>query len=809
MYISLNWLKDFIKLPAKIGVEEIANALTDHTVEIEGYTKQAEQFEKVVVGKVLSVEKHPNADRLRLAVVDVKSEKLNIVCGAPNLEVGQLVPVALIGAVLPGGLEIKESEIRGEKSCGMICAEDELGIGKSHDGIIVLDPKKAKPGQDFSAYLEADDTIFEVDNKSLSNRSDLLSHYGLARELSAIFEAPLKPYSDFLSPDLSFPEGREAKLEVKIEDIKACPRYLAVRVDNIKVEESPAWLKKRLVAIGQKPINNIVDLTNYVMLESGQPLHAFDSSLVSKIVVRRAHQGETIETLDEKERLLDKDDLVISDGREAIAVAGIMGGQKSGISLETTGIILESANFQAAAIRKTSQKLGLRTDASTRFEKALDPALAETAMMRILTVLLQVCPQAAINSVLVDIDHSDKTAKTIKLPLAWLNQKIGQEIPRAKVISSLRNLGFGVGADQEEELEVLIPSWRAAKDVAIKEDLVEEVLRIYGYNNIDSQLPVETLSLPERNEERLLERRLKAFLASKFGLFEVYNYSFVGSEQLKRLNIDFFNHLKLANPLSEVHNVLRQSLVPNLSLNIKNNQAKAEALGFFEFGSVFFNAPGDLSCGPESDETLPYQEKRLGLVLAGSGVDVFNQAKGQVASLLQELFGLEAEPVFSVVEEVPGWADQRYCTRVFFRGEDLGVVALMSKEVAANLNLKKEAAFAELNFDSLAKLAQAAAPLYREPARYPSLVRDLAFVVDEKILYNEIKGEIKNFDNLIEEVELFDAYSGNKLESGLKSLAFHLSFRAEDRTLQTEEVEALIAKLLSHLENRFDAKLRD
>lgn len=809
MYISLNWLKDFVKLPAKVGAEDIASSLTDRTVEIEGYVNQAEQFKRIVVGKVLSVEKHPNADRLRLAVVDVKTEKLNIVCGAPNLEVGQLVPVALIGAVLPGGLEIKETEIRGEKSHGMICAEDELGIGKNHDGIMVLDNKKAKPGQDFSTYLEADDVIFEVDNKSLSNRSDLLSHYGLARELSAIFEAPLRPYAEFLSPALSLPEGREAKLEVKVDDSKACPRYLAVRLDKIKVEESPAWLKKRLVAIGQKPINNIVDLTNYVMLESGQPLHAFDSALVKKIVVRRAHPGETIETLDEKERLLDKDDLVISDGLAAVAVAGIMGGQKSGISPETTSIILESANFQAAVVRKTSQKLGLRTDASTRFEKSLDPALTEIAMKRIITLILQVCPQAVISSVLVDIDHSDKMAKAIKLPLAWLNKKIGQEIPRPKVVSSLRNLGFSIDNDQEEVLEVSVPSWRAAKDVAIKEDLVEEVLRIYGYNNIESKLPVETLALPERNEERFLERRLKAFLAAKFGLFEVYNYSFVGSEQLKKLNIDFFNHLKLANPLSEVHNILRQSLVPNLALNIKNNQAKAETLGFFEFGRVFFNAPGDLSCGPGSAETLPYQEKRLGFAWASASVGVFGQAKGQIAALFQELFCLEALPIFLPIEEVPGWANSSYCAQISFRGEILGVVALVSKEAAVNLNLKKEAAFAELNFDSLAKLARVATPLYREPARYPSLVRDLAFVVDEKILYNEIKSEIENFDNLIEEVELFDAYSGNKLESGFKSLAFHLSFRAEDHTLQTEEVEALIAKLLNYLQNRFDAKLRD
>ena len=410
MYISLNWLKDFVKIPTKIKPEEIAAGLTSHTVEVEGLVKQEEQYKQVVVGQVLEVNKHPNADRLRVTLVDVKKKKLTIVCGAPNVAVGQFVPVALVGANLPNGLEIKESEIRGVKSEGMICAEDELGLGKNHEGIIVL-KENAKLGQLFADYLKANDIILEVDNKSLSNRPDLLSHYGLARELSAIFDSPLKPYEKFFNTKFTFLSAKENKLEIKVEDKKLCPRYTAVQIDNIKVLESPAWLKERLIAVGQRPINNIVDLTNYVMWECGQPLHAFDAAQVRKIVVRRATKGEVIETLDEKERILIESDLLITDGKKPLALAGIMGGRNSEINLATASLVLESANFLATSIRQTAQRLGLRTEASLRFEKSLDPNLTPLAVKRFLALLKETCPDLKIASALVDLNHAPDKKK--------------------------------------------------------------------------------------------------------------------------------------------------------------------------------------------------------------------------------------------------------------------------------------------------------------------------------------------------------------------------------------------------------------
>lgn len=809
MYISLNWLKDFVKIPAKLEAADIAKELTDHTVEVEGFINQAEQFNNIVVGKVLEVAKHPNADRLRLAVVDVKKEKLHIVCGAPNLAEGQLVPVALIGAVMPNGLEIKESEIRGEKSYGMICAEDELGIGESHEGILVLD-EKAKVGELFSKYLKADDIVLEIDNKSLSNRSDLLSHYGIARELGALFDLALKPYEKLAENNFKFLDGKDGKLEIKIEDKEACPRYMAVRIEGVEVKESPAWIKERLIAVNQHPINNIVDLTNYVMLECGQPMHAFDAAKVEKINVRHARKEEVLETLDGKERVLNEEDIVIGDGKNALAVAGIMGGKDSGISGETVAIIVESANFKAAAIRKTSQRLGLRTESSTRFEKSLDPALTELALFRFLTLLKEICPNMTISSALTDINSVKTEPKDIKLALDWLTKKIGQEISKDRVISILKNLGFKIADEKADVLDIAVPSWRAAKDVSIKEDLVEEVLRIYGYDNIESRLPVETLRLPEVNQERLIERKIKNILALKYGLSEVYNYSFVGEDQLKKLNIDFFNHLKIANPLSEIHTMPRQSLVPGLIGNIKTNQAKADFLGFFEFGSVFFNAPGNLKKETGSDEALPYQEKHLGLVLAANEGDLFLKLKGTVNNLMQNLLGYETETEFSAPAVIPGWADKNLAAKINVSGEEIGIIALVGKEAAGNVNLKKTVAVAEINFTVLSDLViNSPVAAFRELPKYPAVVRDLAFVVNEKILYNEIKKELVKFNPLIKEVELFDIYAGNKLAADEKSLAWHISFQSPERTLSSEEVDSIIAGLVKLLEDKFEARLRD
>jgi phenylalanyl-tRNA synthetase beta chain len=431
MYISFDWLKEFVKIPSKITPWILAEELTGHTVEVEKVINSAAQFDKVVVGKVLEATKHPNADRLRVTVVDIGSTKLNIVCGAPNVSVGQLVAVATVGAILPNGLEIKSTEIRGEKSEGMICAEDELGLGDNHEGIMVL-KDGAKIGEAFAKYLKAEGIVLEIDNKSLSNRPDLLNHYGIAREVAAIFDLAIKPYDNFF--DKKFDFTGKTELDIKVKDNDFCLRYQALRIEGIEVKESPDWLKERIIAINQRPINNIVDLTNYVMFDCGQPMHAFDAAKVKKIVVRRATKGENIETLDEKVRSLSVDDLLITDGENPIAIAGVMGGKNSGIDDKTTSLILESANFSAVSVRRSSQRTGLRTEASVRFEKSLDPALTEAGMYRFLTLLKKICPKMKISSALTDINNTKAEELFVSLILNGCSKKLDKKLPFLKLL---------------------------------------------------------------------------------------------------------------------------------------------------------------------------------------------------------------------------------------------------------------------------------------------------------------------------------------------------------------------------------------
>jgi len=805
MLLSLNWLKDFVKLPKGVSSEDLALRLSMHTVEVEGWSDQSVNFKGVIVGKVLEVDKHPNADRLRVTKVDIKKEILTIVCGAPNVAVGQLVPVATIGTILPNGLEIKESEIRGEKSSGMLCAEDELGLGTSHEGIMVLG-KKAKVGQNLSEYLDLDDIILEIDNKSLSNRSDLWGHYGMAREIGTIYDSQLKEYGSFLEPEII---EEKNKLEIKVEDKKLCPRYMALAVSGIKIEESPKWLKDRLVAIGLRPINNIVDITNYVMFETGQPLHAFDARKVKKIIVRLSKKDEHIETLDGKERELSEDMLVIASSDGPIAVAGVMGGVGSSISDDTTEIIIEAANFEAVSIRKTSGKLGLRTDASMRYEKSLDPNLTETGLRRAYALIKTICKNAEVNSAITDISNFLVNQGPISLSINWINEKIGQELPKKQILNILERLGFTVVED-DDILSVTVPTWRAAKDVSVKEDVLEEIMRIYGYDNIATASPVVTLNIPEIILERSLEKKIKNILSGNTSLNETYNYSFVGESQLIKLNLDFNSYLKLANPISDQQTLLRQSLIVGLLSNVKTNQFNYNEVRLFELGRVFLDAPGVHDKAGDAKERLPYQEKRISFVLSGKGGDYFSESKGIVESLVDDIYNHNWETEFVAVENFPAYSDDKKSVRVRVNDHDLGLVTTIKNEVAAKFGLKNETVFVELNFAELLALFEACPEKKYIPVpKYPAIIRDLAFVVDSGMLYNDLRREIKSFNELITGVELFDSYQGGKLGEDKKSLAFHIIYQSPEKTLRAEEVDTIQKEVIARLEEKFNAQIRN
>lgn len=839
MLLSLNWLKDFIDIPKSISPRELGERLRLHTVEVEKVEEQANRYKNVVVGKILEVKPHPNADRLRLVLVDIgpsagSGQFLKIVCGADNIQPGQFVPVALVGAVLPAsGREIKPAEIRGVKSNGMLCAQDELGLGEDHAGIMILE--KARIGQNFADYLKLDDVIFEVDNKSITHRADLWSHYGMARDISTLLNTKFKEYA---SPNpLLIRRGNkkgEVKINVKVEDFALCPRYMAIGLEGIKIRPSPKWMQDRLSAVGSRPINNIVDVTNYVMLELGQPLHAFDTSRINanekanksecNIIVRRAKKDEVIKTLDGMKRKLEQDMLLITNKSGPVAIAGVMGGANSEINQQTSSIIIEAANFNFNSVRQTAQKLGLRTESSMRFDKGLDPNLAELGLSRAVELIEKICPGAKVVSNLADEKKYKLKQSPIMLDLNWLNERIGQKFEPKQVRRILEKLGFVI-KEREEKFSVTVPTWRAVRDVSIAEDLVEEVARIHGYNNIKPVMPRIDMAAPLANAERQLERKIKNILSVGARLTEVYNYSFLGEQQLLKLKMDPALAIKLANPLSQDLAMLRPSLVPLLLENIKTNQAKENFISIYEIGSIFLNSPGEINKDNKGQETLPFQEKHLAMVLAGSETgDLFRRLKGIIAYLLTSL---DLEVIFEKTKIFPAWAQNSATAGIFanliksgsagpnsdreFNGTSIkiGCVAKLDKNITRSWGIKQSAVIAEINFRKLFELASARpVKQFEEPPKYPEVLRDLAFVVNEKILYNNIRKQIINFSNLIKQVELFDVYQGGRLGQGKKNLAFHIIYQA-DKTLTSQEIDEIQEKLIKHLADKLGAKVRD
>jgi phenylalanyl-tRNA synthetase beta chain len=816
MKLSFNWLKGFVDIPKSVTAEELGMRLTMHTVEVEKVEREKDKFKNVVVGKILEIKKHPNADKLQLVKIDIglsassgQSRILNIVCGASNIIVGQLVPAALVGATLPSGMEIKKVEVRGEKSNGMLCSPRELGLGEDHSRILILD-KKAKIGQNLAEYLGLKDTVFELDNKSITHRPDLWSHYGIAREISAFLGCKFKKYNANAANLNANAANKKIKLDVKVEDFDLCPRYMAIAIDGIKIEPSPKWLEERLIAAGMRPLNNIVDITNYVMLELGQPLHAFDASLIgNEIVIRQAKKGEIIETLDAEKRELEESDLLITDGKKAVAIAGVMGGANSEITNESKIIILESANFNYISIRKTSQRLGLRTESSMRFEKGLDPNLCEVALIRAIELIKKLCPKAKVASNLADFKKYQLNQGPIELSLDRLEKLIGDKIEKNKVVQILTSLGFGVETPRlkvEAYLRVTIPTWRATRDISIPEDLVEEVARIYGYGRIKPAEPRVEMKQPEINEERMLERKIKSILTGAPALTEVYNYSFVGEDQLKKLEINPSGYLRLANPIASHQTLLRQDLAPNLFNNIKDNQGKFDRVAIFEIGNVYLSSEGAVIKDSAGKEFLPYQEKRLGIVLALSSADVFRKVKGIIDYLL---LGFDLEASYKKSEFIFPWAEKNICADIVVNKKIIGAVVQLSSACANKLNIKRPVVIAEINFRELFNLFKASGQKkYKAIAKYPVAVRDLAFVVDANILYNDIRKELVDFSETVKEVELFDVYEGGKLGAGKKSLAFHIVYQA-DRTLTSEEVDKTQEVLIGKLEKKLGAKIRN
>lgn len=785
MKLSIKWLDDYIK--TDMPPREFSEAMTLSGSKVEGYERQGDDIKNVVAGKILSVEPHPDADRLCVCKVDVgEQEPLQIVTGATNVFAGAVVPVALSGSTLPGGVKIKKGKLRGVESNGMMCSLGELTLTKNdfpyaiEDGIFIM-REPCKPGDDICEVLGLSDTVFEFE--ITPNRPDCLSILGLAREAAVTFAKPLT----IKTPEAkgSPAAGKTADLlTVEVLDKELCPRYTARAVKNVKIAPSPRWMRERLRSMGVRPINNLVDITNFVMLEYGQPMHAFDARMIhgGKIVVRRAGEGEKITTLDGAERSLTPEMLVIADAEKPVALAGIMGGENSEIRDDTETVIFESAVFKGASIRKTSRKTGLRTEASARYEKGLDPAGTRTVLERACE-LVELLGAGEVCEDIVDADNSGKTPVKVKLEADWINRFLGTEIPAAQMAAILEKLGFSVEADI-----VTVPSFRA--DVRHKADLAEEIARIYGYDKIGTTLIDAPATQGGLNDEQKFENRVDAVLLG-CGYSEISTYSFVSPKAYDKIRMPEDSALRksvrLLNPLGEDTGIMRTTALPSLlDILAKNYSNRNVHAALYEIATVYL---------PQSGNELPDERKKITLGAYGEKSGFF-ELKGTVENLLAEAGVADAS--FEAVSAEPAFHPGR-CALVSAGGKTLGVFGEIHPQVLENYGIGEKACAGVFDFQTLFSLRRAEIN-YRPLPKFPSSERDIAVLCDETLTAAALEKAIASAcPNLLERITLFDVYRGSQIPEGKKSVAFAVSLRAADRTLTDKETDAAMEKILKSL----------
>ncbi|MBT4153585.1 MAG: phenylalanine--tRNA ligase subunit beta [Candidatus Magasanikbacteria bacterium] len=801
MRISKQWIEDFVTLPKKSG-EEMLEELTVQTVEVEEVVEQTAFLDGVVVGEILSIEKHENAEKLNIAQVEVgeKSPRQIVFGNKLEMHVGAKVPVALAPTVLPGGFAINKSKMRGETSEGMLCLDQELGLVDEGLSIQMFDAK-VKNGTKIIKALKLDDTIFDIDNKSMTNRPDLWGHYGMAREFAAMYKTELKAYAP-----AEVVEGTEAAVKVKVKDQKLCPRYMGVQLSGITVEPSPTWMQKRLLAVGVRPINNIVDITSYVMFELGQPMHAFDADTidVASVVVRKAKKGEKIVLLGGEEYELEPSMLLITEKKRAIAVAGVKGGDDSGVTDQSTSIMYEAANFEALSVRRTSTALGVRTDASTRFEKGLDPNLPELAMKRAVELTLELCPNAKVVSNLTDIHSFEQDLGPLEISADRIRSRIGVDISDKDMSELLTRLGFGV-EQKEDTLYVTIPTWRATGDIGIPEDITEEVARSYGYKNIPTTFPAFPISPTPPSPLRDMKKRVKELLAYEAGYTEVYNYSFVSPEWLAKFGITTENYIELAHPLAKDRPFVRRGLIPNMMVNVESNLHRFDAVRLFETGRGYRPEEDGPLAHPDKKEMLPGQDEYLGLVYAEKGVETpFFELSGVLHNVADRL-GLAI--TFEKADESPEYLHGGRHAFVKVGDTYLGSIAEIHPVVQDTIGVPHRTAVVQLNLSRLAPLVNERIAYTPLPA-FPVVQRDLAFEVKSITADTDVRKAIAAVSPMITDVQLFDVYQGEHIADGKKSMAYRVTYRDDNKTLTGEEVDGEHAHVVAAVEKKFGAVVR-
>lgn len=802
MKISLNWLKKFVEIPENVSAQELAQLFTIRTAEVEGVINEGELFHKIVVGKILSITPHPNATKLRVTQTDVGSGTLQIVCGAPNIIEGMSVIVALPGSRVKWHGEgdyitLEKADLRGIESNGMICGGEEVGLDVTgiQDAVGVLDlstyaPTKdyiLEPGTSLATLLNKNDIILEIDNKSLTHRPDLWGHYGIAREMAAIFNTKCKPYEKAvpLAKEKDVPSDK-SPLKVSIQHKEICPRFTACVIKNIKVKESPQWLQQDLIKVGVRPVNNIVDITNHIMLGLGQPMHAYDRKMVETdtLEIRYAKKGEYIETIDHKHHDLSEEDPIITNGKHVLTIAGVMGGAYSEISEHTTEIILESANWHPALVRKASQRNGLRTEAVQRFEKSLDSEMALTGLLRAIALIKKLCPKAELEGGLID-DYSEKTVtKVITVDPQRIQQKIGAIVTTNEMKDILKRLGFGVASAPNKSLSITVPSWRATKDIATQDDIVEEVARMHGYENIPSPLPTLPTALPEENVLRTLEHKSREILSSLLDMREVYNYSFYSRAELANACLPEELHLRPQNFLSTDQTHLRVSLVPNLLKNIRDNLRFKKSFNIYEIGRTY----------SEEHEFFPREELWI------TGAIVSNTTENPNSIPLLDAKGIAETYMQHIGAPTQEWKNNDKKTQLGHPHRSLTMFSPAQRPIAncyelnpiiaKNFNLAGQQTIAifEINLSRLSqeKLTERK---YRPIARHPGIEFDLAILVDKKTPSIELKQAIeKAMPGLIQSATLFDHYEGQNIDPDKKSLAYRILLQSPDRTLTDDDM---------------------
>ncbi|MBQ0017283.1 MAG: phenylalanine--tRNA ligase subunit beta [Clostridiales bacterium] len=784
MKISLNWINDYVDL-AGVDYVDLIKKFGLRTAEVEGVEEKGKEISGVIVARILEVNAHPKSDHLHKLKVDTGKEVLDIVCGAPNVRPNMKVALATIGGSVPG-MKIEKAVIAGEESYGMCCSKEELGFSEGDEGIWEVD-ENLPLGTDIKRAYELEDTVFEVDNKSLTNRPDLWCHYGIAREIATILDRPLKP---IVTENLQYyTQNGQVDVEVYSEN---CYRYSAIKVGNVSKKRSTIGMEIRLFYCGMRAINLLADITNYVMLDVGQPMHAFDGDVVKSIQVKDVRTPIEFTTLDNEVRMLPQDSVVICSNNTPVAVAGVMGGLDSEITDNTKNLLLESACFDPTSVRKTAQKLGMRTEASARYEKSLDPELTTLAIARFVHILRDIDPQITILSGLTDVYNKHYPERHISTTMDFINNYVGIKFKPEEVGKILTNLGFKVDFNAGM-LSIKVPSFRATKDVTIPVDIVEEVARMYGYDNIP-QRPVEASIEPViQSSEHLMEYDVKYLLAEKYALNEVNSYVWKDDDFNKQYNVETESFIKVMNAQGGEQLSVRSEMMPTLLKLVSENKKYDKELGIFEIGRV---------CTGLDDNNLCVEEKHLGIALYStekSDKDLYFELKDIITDLVETK--LYNKLCFEVSKSSSKLVHPKNNAKIVIDGVEVGYMAVVHPKISQKMGKNASISILEIDFSKFAGLKKDKEKV-SEITKYQTNSLDLNFVVDDKVLYQEIVDKLSSYKTELDyTINLVDIYKDENLLPNKKSMTFNFQISSKTHTLSGEELDTFQKDMIELAEN--------